>query len=191
MKIVALGASSSQESINKALAHYAATLINDAEVEVLDLNDYQMPIFSVDVEAEIGQHPLAKRFLDKIASADAIVISFAEHNGSYTAAYKNVFDWASRINMKVFQGKPALWLATSPGPGGGNSVLSAAVNSAPHFDAQLVGHLSVPSFYDNFDLEADRLVNPDIQSELERFLDKIQGKVKARSAAKEEILEEA
>lgn len=174
MKVIALGASNSKASINKTLASYAANLIHGAEVEVLDLNDYQMPLFSVDTEQDVGQHPLAKRFLDKIASADAIIISYAEHNGGYTAAYKNVFDWASRIDAKVFQGKPALWLATSPGPGGAKSVLSSAVNSAPFFNAQLVGSMSVPSFYENFSTDQNRVVNSDIQSELEDLTGRLQ-----------------
>ena len=54
-------------------------------------------------------------FLAKLKSANALVISFAEHNGSYSAAYKNLFDWASRINTKVFQNKPTIFLASYQG----------------------------------------------------------------------------
>lgn len=191
MKVIALGASNSQKSINKTLASYAAHQLRNADVEVLDLNDYQMPLFSVDLEAAEGQHPLARKFLDKIASADAVILSYAEHNGGYTAAYKNVFDWASRIEPKVFQGKPALWLATSPGPGGAKSVLVSAVNSAPFFKAELVGSLSVPSFYDNFDAEDNRLKDPHLQANLEALLDQLQEKVNGPSLVEEPSLEEA
>ena len=69
MKIIAFAGSPSKNSINKKLATYAAHLFENAEVEVLDLNDFQMPIFTVDIEKEIGQHELAKAFLDKIATA--------------------------------------------------------------------------------------------------------------------------
>ena len=99
MKIVAFGASPSKNSINKKLATYAAGLFEDATVEVLDLNNFQMPVFSVDIEKEIGQHDLAKSFLDKIANADFLVVSLAENNGNYSAAFKNVFDWCSRISV--------------------------------------------------------------------------------------------
>ena len=91
--------------------------------------------------------------LIKIAEADALVISFAEHNGSYSAAYKKIFDWCSRISTKVYQGKATILLATSPGPGGAASVLAAATGSAPYFAADLKGSLSVPRFYDNFDTQ--------------------------------------
>ena len=77
MKIIAFGGSPSKNSINKKLATYAAHLFENAEVEVLDLNDFQMPIFTVDIEKEIGQHELAKAFLSKIASADMLVVSMA------------------------------------------------------------------------------------------------------------------
>ncbi len=49
MKILAFAASSSSASINKKLATYAANLVAQAEVEVLDINNYEMPIFSEDL----------------------------------------------------------------------------------------------------------------------------------------------
>jgi chromate reductase len=116
MKILAFAASSSSNSINKKLVTYAASLLNNAEIEILDINDYEMPLYSEDKEEELGQPDAAKIFFKKIGAADALLISYAEHNGSYTAAYKNLFDWASRIEPKVYQGKPMVMLATSPAP---------------------------------------------------------------------------
>ena len=51
-KIIAFGASSSKQSINKQLATFAANQFQNVSVEILDLNDYEMPIFSVDKEKE-------------------------------------------------------------------------------------------------------------------------------------------
>lgn len=166
MKVLAFAASSSSKSINKTLATYAASLVTNAEVEILDINDYEMPIFSQDREEQLGQPQQAKGFFEKIGSADAIIISFAEHNGSYTAAYKNLFDWTSRIDMKLFQNKPVVYLSTSPGPGGAKTVLSAATGSAPFFAADLKASLSIPSFYDNFDQETQVLTNQKLNDEL-------------------------
>jgi len=170
MKVIAFGASSSRTSINKKLATYtanlAATTNSDIKVEILDLNDFELPIFSQDKEIELGQPEAAKAFFDKLGESDAIIISFAEHNGSYTAAYKNLFDWASRINQKVFQSKPMLLLATSPGPGGAASVLAAAVGSAPYFAGNVKASLSIPSFFENFDLENNTVTNQDIRQKL-------------------------
>jgi chromate reductase len=53
-KIIAFGASSSKVSINKQLATYAAGQFENAAVEILDLNDYEMPIFSTDKETATG-----------------------------------------------------------------------------------------------------------------------------------------
>ena len=166
MKVIAFAASNSKKSINKKLVTYTANLIQDADVEVLDLNDYELPLFSEDKEVELGKPKLAEDFLNKIAEGDLVMISFAEHNGSYTAAYKNLFDWCSRINTKVFQGKPMIFLSTSPGQGGAKSVLALAEKSAPFFDGQVKASVSVPSFYDNFDVESGSITNKEIESEL-------------------------
>lgn len=166
MKIIAFAASSSSTSINKQLAAYTAHLVEGAVVEVLDLNDYELPLFSEDVEKSIGTAPAAQDFLDTLATADALVVSFAEHNGSYTAAYKNLFDWCSRITRDVFGHKPCVYLATSPGGGGAANVLAAAVASAPHFAAEVKAHVSIPAFYDNFDSERGEVTNAEVKQQL-------------------------
>lgn len=166
MKVIAFGASTSSTSINKKLATYTANLIEGASVEVIDLNDFPLPLFSEDMEKEIGKPENAQKFFDKLGSADAIVVSFAEHNGSYSAAFKNLFDWTSRIDQKVYQGKSMLLLSTSPGPGGAGNVLATAKTSAPHFGAEVKATVSVPSFYDNFDSAVPKITNDDIQAQL-------------------------
>lgn len=64
--------------------------------------------------------------------------------------------------MKVFQNKPMVALATSPGKAGASHVLSIALQSAPHFAADVKGFLSIPSFYDNFDVEQGELTNAEL-----------------------------
>jgi NAD(P)H-dependent FMN reductase len=170
MKIIAFAGSNSQHSINKKLATYAASLFENAEVEVLDLNDFEMPLFNVDIEKEIGQHPLAKEFLEKISSADILVVSLAEHNGNYAAAFKNVFDWCSRINGKIFQEKPMLLMATSPGARGGVSVLEIAKNAFPRYGAIIKATFSLPSFNDNFDVENGKISNVELNNQLKEIV---------------------
>ena len=173
MKIVAFAASSSSKSINKQLVSHAANIAGEkhnASVEVLDVNDYEMPLFSQDKEAELGQPEQAKAFYAKLGEADAIIVSFAEHNGTYSAAYKSLFDWTSRIDMKVFQNKPMILLSTSPGPGGASSVLAQANGSAGFFAADVKGSLSIPSFFDNFDSEKQALSNPELADKLQSAL---------------------
>ena len=170
MKIIAFGASPSKNSINKKLATYAATLFENAELEVLDLNDFQMPIFTVDIEPAIGQHELAKAFLAKIATADILVVSMAENNGNYSAAFKNIFDWCSRITGKVFQEKPMLLMATSPGARGGASVLEIAKKAFPFYGGNVKATFSLPSFDTNFDIEKGEISTIELRKELQKLI---------------------
>ncbi|NDI98805.1 NAD(P)H-dependent oxidoreductase [Flavobacterium sp. LaA7.5] len=159
MKIVALAGSSSTQSINKRLATYAAGLFENGQVELLDLNDYELPLFSVDKEKELGQPHIARAFLDKIGSADIIVLSVAEHNAGLTAAFKNSYDWASRQHKKVWQDIPMLLMSTSPGGYGGKNAMEAAKISLPRYGGNIRATFSLPSFNENFDVEAGKISN--------------------------------
>lgn len=153
MKIIAFGASYSRSSINSQFAAYAAQQIGGGTVEVLDLNAYPLPLFTVDVEAETGHPQSARDFVAKLEEADLLVISMGEHNGSYEAAFKNLFDWASRIKLHLFEQKKVLLLSTAPGARGGISVLQAAMDRFPRHGAEIVGHFSLPNFGQNFTRE--------------------------------------
>ena len=59
MKIIAFAGSNSKNSINKKLVSFAAKQFKNAEVEILDLNDFELPLFSVDREKEMGRPQLA------------------------------------------------------------------------------------------------------------------------------------
>lgn len=149
--VLAFGASTSSTSINVQLARWAASRMEGVQVNFIDLNDFDMPIFSVDREDSDGIPEPAQRFKRLIQDADGILISFAEHNGSFTAAFKNVFDWTSRVERAMWENKPMLLLATSPGKRGGRAVLEHAVRDFPHRAGQVIAHFSLPSFKQNFD----------------------------------------
>lgn len=170
--IIAFAGSSSQNSINKKLAAYAAHIFENAVVAVLDLNDYEMPIYSTDREKENGVPELAIDFFNKISEADILVVSLAEHNGAYASAFKNIFDWVSRYNNKFFQQKPLLLMATSTGPRGGMTVLEIAKDRFPRHDAQLIGTFSLPSYNDNF--QDGKISNFGLDLELRSIIDTIQ-----------------
>ncbi|WP_300565616.1 NAD(P)H-dependent oxidoreductase [Flavobacterium sp.] len=170
MKIIAFAGSNSKNSINKKLATYVSHLFQNATVEVLDLNDFALPVFGVDLEKEIGQPQLAKDFLDKLASADVIVLSLAENNGNYSTAFKNTFDWASRQYKDVFQQKPMLLMATSPGGRGGASVLEIAKNNLPRYGANIQATFSLPSFNENFDVEKNLISNSEFDHPIKEIV---------------------
>ncbi len=172
MKILAFGASTSSTSINRKLANFAAHLVPDAEVTELDLRDYTLPIYSSDIEESDGKPADAQRFVDAIKDHDAVVVSVAEHNGSYPAAFKNLYDWASRIEPKVWSGKPMLLLATSPGGRGGATVMAAAAEKFPRMGADLKATFSLPSFYDNF-ADEDGISDPTLAQQLAEAVAKL------------------
>ena len=149
-KIIALGASSSGKSINKTLAIHAASKVADTSITVIDLNDFMLPLYSIDSEEKFGIPEGALKLNNIIKSADGLVISLAEHNGTYTAVFKNLIDWLSRIDIKVWKGKPMLLMATSPGGQGGASVLAAAKSGFPFMGGNIIADFSLPSFHENF-----------------------------------------
>jgi NAD(P)H-dependent FMN reductase len=148
--IITIAGSNSQKSINKSLITYTADLLENTDIISVDLNDYVLPIYSVDFEEE-NAIPTAVKKLDKLLdSADGFIVSLAEHNGSYAAVFKNTIDWLSRVNMKIWREKPMLLMATSPGARGGATVLQSASAYFPFMGASITDTFSLPSFYDNF-----------------------------------------
>ena len=160
-KILAFGASSSRASINKKLATFAAHQIEDAEVTLLDLNDFEMTIFSVDKQSETGVPELAKQFKQHIIDADGLIMSFAEHNGAYSAAFKNIMDWVSRMDGSTWDDKPMFLMATSPGARGGATVLDIAVNKFKWMGKGAITSFSLPFFNKNFS-EGEGIVDEDL-----------------------------
>ncbi|WP_075342776.1 NADPH-dependent FMN reductase [Tenacibaculum agarivorans] len=171
-RVVVFAGSNSKNSINKELATFAASLLNNQEVKVLDLNDYPLPLYGVDIEAEIEFPENAIKFNEELADSDAIIVSLAEHNGSYTAVFKNLIDWVSRKDKKIFKEKPMLLLATSPGGRGGASVLATAKNTFPHFGADIKASFSLPSFMNNF--EGGKIVDAEALKELKEAVQQLE-----------------
>ncbi|MDP9960614.1 NADPH-dependent FMN reductase [Chryseobacterium lathyri] len=176
MKILAFAGSTSSTSINRELVKFVLKDFQDEEINLIDLNDFTMPVFSVDLEKK-GFPDEAHNFLKEIEECDVIICSLAEHNRSYSSAFKNVFDWSSRINVKVFQNKPMLLMSTSPGGYGGGNVMNTARTFFPQFAADIKDTFSLPKFYENFDLESG-VINPDMLKELKDKIDNFKKEVK-------------
>jgi len=149
-KIIALGASNSQQSINQEFAAFALTFFDQFQTDLISLNDFPAPLYGIDYENANGIPESIYALLIKIKAADLIIISLAEHNGSYTTAFKNLFDWLSRAELKFFENKKLLLLSTAPGPRGGLSVMEAAKVRFPIHGAQIVGSFCLPKFAQNF-----------------------------------------
>lgn len=163
-RVLVFGASSSAQSINKKLATFVAGMLDDVEANIIDLRDNEPPLFSVDKEAEHGIPEVVQNVKRQIQEADGVIVSFAEHNGLPTAAYKNLNDWLSRIDQKVWEDKPMFIMATSPGKRGGSSVLGIMKSVLPHAGGNVIADFSLPSFYDHFNETG--VTDPTLKEEL-------------------------
>ncbi|MEN8125262.1 MAG: NAD(P)H-dependent oxidoreductase [Bacteroidota bacterium] len=175
-KIIVIGGSNSKNSINKQLAIYAAGLLEDVKTEIIDLSIFDLPIFSVDYESEIGIPEKIIELSGIFDNTDGFIVSLAEHNGSYSVAFKNIFDWLSRINGKVWRDKPMLLLSTSPGVRGGQSVLETALKRFPYNGGNIIGSFSLPQFNDNF--KSGIIINDGLYKKLQYEIENFQKSVK-------------
>lgn len=165
-RIVTLAGSNSKQSINKTLINYTIKMLDKVEVIELDLNDYELPMFGVDHESDNGIPSLVRELSKIFESADGFVISLAEYNGSYSAVFKNTIDWLSRLSTEIWNLKPMLLMATSPGGRGGATVLQSALTSFPYLGAEIIESFSLPAFYENF--SDGNIIDPSFKNEHQR-----------------------
>ena len=125
-KILALAGSYRKNSYNRRVLNMAIDGAREAgaDVTLLDLNDYPMPIYNADEVETNGFDAAAYRFQDVLNVHSAFLIASPEYNGSLPGGFKNAIDWASRSNDKykmyeVFRGKSAAIMTASPGQFGG------------------------------------------------------------------------
>ncbi len=125
-KILAFAGSSRKDSFNKKLVQIAARGAEaaGAEVTVIDLKDYPLPVFDQDMEAEAGMPANAAKLKQLFIDHDGFLIASPEYNSSITALLKNTIDWVSRPAegepmLVAFTGKAAALMAASPGGLGG------------------------------------------------------------------------
>jgi NAD(P)H-dependent FMN reductase len=126
VRVLAFAGSARRDSLNKRLAAVAAAAARDAgaAVTLLDLDDYEMPVYHGDDEAQAGLPPAAQRLREAFLAHDALLVASPENNASVSAALKNALDWVSRPHagqngLVPYQGKVAGLLAASPGALGG------------------------------------------------------------------------
>lgn len=175
-KIIVIGASSAAKSINKDLVTYTSSLIENIEPVHVDISSFNStPLYSTEQIKEFGSPKEILELTELFKSCDGFMISFAEHNGSFAASYKNVIDWVSVQGKHMFNHKPMLLMSTSPGPRGAKTVLESAVNYYPHMGGKISSTFSLPSFHDNF--KNNEIVNPEFKAELATELSKFQSEL--------------
>lgn len=125
-RLLAFAGSLRKESFNKKLIRVAAAGAREAgaDVTLIELNDYPLPVFDEDRESREGPPESARKLKALMIQHDGFLLSCPEYNSSITAALKNAVDWASRPApneppLVAFAGKTAALMAASPGTLGG------------------------------------------------------------------------
>ncbi|TQV81524.1 NADPH-dependent FMN reductase [Aliikangiella coralliicola] len=127
VKILAFAGSARKDSFNKKLVKVAAQGASEkgAEVTVIDLVDFPMPLFNQDLEAAEGLPEKAREFKKLLIEHDGFLIASPEYNSAFSPLLKNSIDWASRVEsddepgLLAYRGKYAGIMAASPGGLGG------------------------------------------------------------------------
>lgn len=122
MKILTFAGSLRKDSLNKKLCGVVSEIVkknNLAEIEFLDLQPLNIPVYDGDIETSQGIPEGIAKLASAITQANALIICTPEYNGSIPAPLKNVVDWLSRQKPVSLTGKPMLLLAASPGALGG------------------------------------------------------------------------
>lgn len=125
-KLLAFAGSLRADSFNKKLIACVAKEAEKAgaEVTLLDLNDFPLPIYNGDIEEE-GMPAKVRELQDILASHDGLLISTPEYNGAVPALVKNTLDWLTReqangdSGIELFKGKVVGIVSASPGGLGG------------------------------------------------------------------------
>ncbi|MDE1872382.1 MAG: NAD(P)H-dependent oxidoreductase [Thaumarchaeota archaeon] len=125
-KILAFAGSTRTDSFNKKLVRIAATGATEAgaDVTIIDLRDFPMPLYDGDLEQKEGLPPNARKLKDIMLTHQGFLISSPEYNSSVSAVLKNTIDWASRqsegeTSLACFKGRVAGIMSASPGGLGG------------------------------------------------------------------------
>ncbi|BDS10392.1 NADPH-dependent FMN reductase [Aureispira anguillae] len=168
-KILAFSGSNSSTSINQKLILATTQLIDG--IDVIDLRDYDAPIYSSDIEKASGIPTNIQKLYDLIQGYDSVILSSPEHNGLPPAFLKNILDWLSRTDgQKFLQDKKVALLSTSPGKNGGASSLGKLSAVIPYWGATIVGTYSLGSFFDKVD-EDNHLKFEEDKTALKAILD--------------------
>ncbi|HEY9104344.1 NAD(P)H-dependent oxidoreductase [Chitinimonas sp.] len=121
-RILVFAGSTRRASLNRQLAAVVAASIQAAggSATLIELADYDMPLYQGDWESDHGVPEAARRLSSLLIEHDGLAIASPENNASISALTKNTLDWLSRVNGgQALQGKVALLTAASPGALGG------------------------------------------------------------------------
>lgn len=164
-KLLFLSGSIRKDSLNKKLAQNAAAIakkIGGAEITLIDLADFDMPIYNGDLEDASGLPEQAKRLKKLFIEHDGFFIASPEYNSSISALLKNSLDWISRkepsdsAGLLAFSGKvAAISAASTGGLGGIRGLVHLRMMLTNIFTIVVPQQLTIPAADKEFDAEGN------------------------------------
>ncbi len=138
----------SRENSSKSINYQAIEqiAIRQNNVDLMDLRDFFVPMFSVDYEETSGVPVSIERINEKLSQYDGLILAMPEYNGSITSFFKNIFDWCSRDDEDFLMEKQIILFTVTPGTRGGEMVRSIMKESLPHFGAKLIYNGGVSNY---------------------------------------------
>ncbi|OMH33987.1 NADPH-dependent FMN reductase [Motiliproteus sp. MSK22-1] len=125
-KVIVLAGSLRKGSYNRTLVRIAGqgAQASGAQIVNIDLADYEIPLFSEEIEAIEGAPAGVKDLKRLFRDAQGILLASPEYNGSISGVLKNAIDWISRPDpdadgVSAFSGKIVGLMSASPGGLGG------------------------------------------------------------------------
>lgn len=165
-KIIVFVGSNSSTSITFQLTNWVVKQMNNVSVDFVALNEYTPVLYSQDIERESGFPKELNSLLDRFKAADACLIATNEHNGSWSAYMKNVFDWLSRMDRAFLENKNIFALSCSPGARGGLGSLEQSIRLLPRMGGNVVASSTFPNFATNFNVQTSEVTDGEIKSKL-------------------------
>ncbi len=157
--ILAFSASNNKNSINTQLVDFAVSHIAGQNVQSIRLTDYDLPIYSEDLQKERGFSVDLQLLMNKIKEADALIISVNEHNQMVSAFFKNILDWLSALDPMFLKDKKILLMSTSNDIHGASSAFEYTKEILPSFGGDILESFSIPSFSENYSQESNTITN--------------------------------
>lgn len=158
MKILFFAGSLRKESLNRKYLKVAANILGkvpDVSTEVIDLLDFPLPVYNQDIQDK-GFPKEAADFIQKIAEADAVVISTPEYNGSISSVLKNWIDWSSRGPTNPWKDKHVFLMGASPGALGAIRGLWHSRNPLQVLGAHVYPEMSgLPKAHEAFEISGE------------------------------------
>jgi NAD(P)H-dependent FMN reductase len=173
-KILAFSGSLRAESFNQKLVNIAADGAREAgaQVTVISLKDFPMPLYDQDLEDASGKPEKAKELKKLFLEHDALLIASPEYNSMISAAMKNALDWVSRADspdeamLSAFLGKTAAILSASPGGYGGARSLGFLRPFLENIKVTVIeDQYSLPSAHEAFGPDG-RLLDAEIEAKV-------------------------